>query len=111
MRKLAVPATVAALLLTAVAAAPAAGHGGYGGYDRACGDQAHTLGAPWTELQADNVSCHAARNLADVYVSGGYNDDYKGWVCDEKQLGPEDLKVKCKRPKNGGQRLKFFYGA
>jgi hypothetical protein len=106
MKKLALPAIAAVLLV--LGAAPASAHGGY---DRECGDQADTLGAPWTNLEADNVSCRAARNLADFYVSGPYEDDYKGWVCDEKQLGPEDLKVKCKRPKNGGQRLKFFYGA
>jgi hypothetical protein len=106
MKKLVIPAAVAALLV--LAAAPASAHGSY---DRACGDQADTLGAPWTDLEADNVSCRAARNLADEYVSGPYDDDFKGWVCDEKQLGPEDLKVKCKRAKNGGQRLKFFWGA
>lgn len=108
MKKLVLPAAVAVLLVLGLGAVPASGHSGY---DRECGDQAEVLGAPWTNLKADNVSCRAARNLADVYVSGPYDDDYKGWVCDEKQLGPEDLKVKCERPKNGGQRLKFFYGA
>ena len=69
------------------------------------------MGAPWTSLKADNVSCRAARNLANIYVSAAYDPPFHNWKCREKQLGPEDLKIKCKRPKNGGQRLKFFYGA
>jgi hypothetical protein len=69
------------------------------------------MGAPWTALEADNVVCSVARRLADVYVRGSYEDDFKNWVCREKQLGPEELKVKCRRPKNGGQRLRFLYGA
>jgi hypothetical protein len=105
MKRLALAAAVAGLLIIA---APA---GASGGYDRACGDQVGAMGAPWTGLEADNVSCRAARNLADVYVSAAYDDDFKNWVCDEKMLGPEDVKIKCKRPKNGGQRLKFFWGA
>ena len=50
-------------------------------------------------------------NLADEYISAAYEDEYKNWVCDEKSLGAEELKVKCRRPKNGGQKLKFFWGA
>ena len=69
------------------------------------------MGAPWTSLKADNVSCRAARNLANIYVSAAYDPPFHSWKCREQQLGPEDLKIKCKRPKNGGQRLKFFYGA
>jgi hypothetical protein len=99
---------IAAVAALAIAAAPASARGGY---DRSCGDQVDAMGAPWTGLKADNVSCRAARKLADVYTSAAYEDDYKGWKCGERQLGPEELKVKCKRPKNGGQRLKFFWGA
>jgi hypothetical protein len=105
MKKLVLAGVVTALLIVA---APAAARGGY---DRACGDQVDAMGAPWTNLKADNVSCRAARNLADIYVSAAYDDDFKNWVCNEKVLGAEDVKVKCKRPKNGGQRLKFFWGA
>ncbi len=104
MKKLALPLVVAAFLIVA---APASA----GNFDRACGDQVNAMGAPWTNLKVANASCRAGRNLADEYTSAAYEDDYKHWVCNEKQLGPEDLKVKCKRPKNGGQRLKFFWGA
>ena len=69
------------------------------------------MGAPWTNLKADNVSCRAARKLADVYVSADWDGEYHHWTCKDKQLGPEEIKVKCTRPKNGGQRLKFFWGA
>jgi hypothetical protein len=106
MHKLVLITTATALLI--LGAAPASGHGGY---DRDCGDQADAMGAPWTDLKADNVSCRAARNLADDYVSADYDGHFHNWKCHQKQLGPEDLKVKCKRPKNGGQRLKFFWGA
>ena len=44
-----------------------------------------------------------ARNLANIYTSAAYDPPFHNWKCREKQLGPEDLKVKCKRPKNGGQ--------
>jgi hypothetical protein len=107
MRKLLLP--LAAALVPLLAAAPASARGG--GYDRACGDQVGSMGAPWTNLKADNVSCRAARNLADIYTSAAYDPPFRNWKCREKQLGPEDLKVRCKRPKNGGQRLKFFWGA
>jgi len=99
---------LALVLVLSIAATPAAASGGF---DRSCGDQVGAMGAPWTGLQADNVSCRAARNLADIYVSAAYDPPFHNWKCREKQLGPEDLKVKCKRPKNGGQRLKFFWGA
>jgi hypothetical protein len=82
-----------------------------GTYERSCGGQVDAMGAPWTNLKADNVSCRAARNLADVYVSAAYDPPFHSWKCREQVLGPEDLKIKCKRPKNGGQRLKFFWGA
>ena len=95
-------------LVLSIAATPAAASGRY---DRSCGDQAGAMGAPWVGLQADNVSCRSARNLADIYVSAAYDPPFHNWKCREKQLGPEDLKIKCKRPKNGGERLKFFWGA
>ncbi len=101
---------LAVVLVLSIAATPAAANAS-GGFDRACGDQAGAMGAPWTNLKADNVSCRAARNLADIYVSAAYDPPFHSWKCRKKQLGPEDLKVKCKRSKNGGQRLKFFWGA
>jgi hypothetical protein len=101
-------AFLAAATVLLIAAVPASAAGGY---DRECGDQADAMGAPWTGLKADNVTCRAARNLADEYTSAAYEDDYRGWICNERQIGHEELKVKCKRPKNGGQRLKFFWGA
>ena len=106
MKKLALAAlgaTTALLIATAPASA--------GNFDRKCGDQVNAMGAPWTNLKVANASCRAARNLADEYTSAAYEDDYKNWVCNEKSLGAEELKVKCKRPKNGGQKLKFFWGA
>ena len=106
MKKLLLALVVAALI--SIPAAPASARGSFG---RSCGDQVGAMGAPWTGLKADNVSCRAARNLADIYVSAAYDPPFHSWKCREKQLGPEDLKVKCKRPKNGGQRLKFFWGA
>ncbi len=108
MKKHALAALALAALAVLILAAPASAGGGY---DRSCGDQESAMGAPWTSLKADNVSCRAARNLADIYVSAAYDPPFHNWTCREKQLGPEDLKIKCKRPKNGGQRLKFFYGA
>src|SRR3954453_14301828 len=99
---------LALALVLSIAATPAAASASF---DRSCGDQAGAMGAPWTNLKADNASCRAARNLADVYVSAAYDPPFHSWECREKQLGPEDLKIKCKRPKNGGQRLKFFWGA
>ena len=110
MKKIALclsPVLVIACVL-ALGAGPASARGGY---DRECGDQVGAMGAPWTDLKADNVSCRAARNLADIYVSAAYDPPFHDWKCRSKTLGPEDLKIKCKRPKNGGQRLKFFYGA
>lgn len=102
---------ILALAVAALISIPATAASARGGYERACGDQAGAMGAPWTGLRADNVSCRAARNLADIYTSAAYDPPFHSWKCREKQLGPEDLKVKCKRPKNGGQRLKFFWGA
>ena len=107
MKKLVLLALAAAVALS-IAAAPASARGSF---DRACGDQVEAMGAPWTGLKADNVSCRAARNLANIYVSAAYDPPFHSWKCREKQLGPEDLKIKCKRAKNGGQRLKFFWGA
>jgi hypothetical protein len=107
MKKLVLLALAAAVVLS-IAAAPASARGGF---DRFCGDQVGAMGAPWTSLKADNVSCRSARNLANIYTSAAYDPPFHNWKCREKQLGPEDLKVKCKRPKNGGQRLKFFWGA
>ena len=107
MKRLVLLALAAAVVLS-IAAAPASARGGF---DRSCGDQVGAMGAPWTGLVADNVSCRAARNLADIYTSAAYDPPFHNWKCREKQLGPEDLKIKCKRPKNGGQRLKFFWGA
>jgi hypothetical protein len=101
-------AAIAAVAILLVAAGPAAARGGY---ENRCGDQESAMGAPWTNLKADNVSCRAARKLADVYVSADWDGEYKGWTCKDKQLGPEELKVKCTRPKHDGQRLKFFWGA
>ncbi len=97
-----------AVLAVLLAASPASARGGY---DRSCGDQEGAMGAPWINLKADNVSCRAATRLADVYVSAGWSGEYRHWTCKDKQLGPEEQKVKCKRPKNGGQRLKFYWGA
>jgi len=104
------PAACAALAALALLAALPAGAAA-GGYERSCGDQESAMGAPWTNLKADNVSCGAARRLADDYVSADWDGEYRNWTCRDKVLGPEELKVKCRRPKNGGQRLKFFYGA
>jgi hypothetical protein len=100
-------ATASAVVVLFVAAGSATA----GGFDRGCGDQESAMGAPWTNLKADNVSCRAARNLADVYVSADWDGEYRHWTCKDKQLGPEEQKIKCKRPKNGGQKLKFFWGA
>jgi hypothetical protein len=101
-------ATASAAIVLLLAASPASARGGF---DRSCGDQQGGMGAPWTSLKADNVSCRAATRLADVYVSADWSGEYRNWTCKDKQLGPEELKVKCKRPKNGGQRLKFYWGA
>ena len=69
------------------------------------------MGAPWTSLKADNVSCRAARNLAEHLRQRRLRPAVSQLEVPREQLGPEDLKIKCKRPKNGGQRLKFFWGA
>jgi hypothetical protein len=106
MKKLALAAVATAITLL-VAAAPASA----GRYDRQCGDQESAMGAPWTNLKAANVSCRAARNLADVYVSADWDGEYRQWTCRDKTLGPEEQRVRCKRPKNGGQQLKFYWGA
>jgi hypothetical protein len=101
-------ALAAALLV--VAATPASAH--HGSYERDCGDQSPPSEmSPYTDLEADNVSCGAARKLADKYSSGEFSDGYKGWACNAKVLSVEDLKVKCQRDKNGGQRAKFLVGS
>lgn len=99
----------AALVLLVLAASPASAHRG-SFVD--CGDQNPApQGAPYTSLKADNVSCRGAHKVATKYVSKPFTEGYKGWKCDAKQIGYEQLKVKCARDNNGGQRLKFFWGA
>jgi hypothetical protein len=100
----------AALVVLAIAATPASAH--RGGYDLACGDQNPApLGAPYTNLKADNISCTGAHRVATKYTEKPFTDGYKGWACDSKPTGYEQLKVKCSRDNNGGQRLKFNWGA
>jgi hypothetical protein len=108
MKILASFAAVAVLLLAVASPAPAA-HKGY----ESCGDQTTpTQGAPYTNLKADNVSCKGAHKVADRYVKQPFTNGYKGWACDAKQVGAEELKVSCGRDKKGKtQRLKFFWGA
>jgi hypothetical protein len=108
MKILASFAAAAVLVLAAAAPAPAA-HNRY----ESCGDQTTpTQGAPYTNLKADGVSCRGAHKVADKYVKKPFTNGYKGWACDAKQVGAEELKVSCGRDKNGKtQRLKFFWGA
>ena len=99
----------AALILLVLAASPASAHRGY---EFDCGNQNPApLGAPYTNLKADNVSCKGAHRVATKYTKGPFTHGYKGWACDAKQTGYEQLKVKCTRDNNGGQRLKFNWGA
>jgi hypothetical protein len=108
MKILASLATVAVVLL--VAAAPASAH--RGSYELACGDQNPApLGAPYTNLKAHNISCTGAHKVATKYTEKPFTRGYKGWTCDAKQTGYEQLKVKCARDNNGGQGLKFNWGA
>ena len=69
------------------------------------------LGAPYTDLKAENVSCKGAHKVATKFTKDPFTEGYKGWKCDSKQVGVEELKVKCARDNKGGQRLKFFWGA
>jgi hypothetical protein len=104
MKRLGLSCVVVAAL--ALAATPASAHRSY---ERDCGDQSPpSERSPYTDLQADNVSCHAARVVADKYSDGEFSDGYKNWACDAKVLSVDDLKVKCFREKNGGQRIKFL---
>jgi len=99
----------AALVLLVIAAAPASAHRSY---ELDCGNQTPApQGAPYTALKADNISCRGAHKVAAKFVSEPFTDGYKGWVCKSKQVGVEELKVKCERDNKGGQRLKFFWGA
>lgn len=109
--KLAFAIAIAAAAL-AVAASPAAAHRPYGGTTQ-CGDGV-VNGSGWFELRATNTSCTAARNLADHYVfeAGGNDDGFRGWSCDEIQIGDEVWKVKCIRHHRGrAQHVRFNYGA
>jgi hypothetical protein len=100
----------AAVVLIALGASPASAH--RGGYELACGDQNPApLGAPYTNLKAHNVACTGAHRIATKYTEGPFTDGYKGWACDSKQTGYEQVKVKCTRDNNGGQGLKFNWGA
>lgn len=107
MKILAPFAAVAVLLV--LAASPASAHRGY---ENDCGDQNPApQGAPYTSLKADNVSCKAAHKVAKRFVKEPFTSGYRGWACDSKQVGAEELKVSCGREKNGLQRIKFFWGA
>jgi hypothetical protein len=99
----------AAVVVAVIAASPASARGGY---EFDCGDQNPApLGAPYTNLKADNVSCTGAHKVATKYTKAPFTDGYKGWSCDARQTGYEQLKVKCERDNKGGQRLKFNWGA
>jgi hypothetical protein len=99
----------AALVLLVLAAAPASARGGF---EFDCGNQDPApQGAPYTDLQADNISCRGAHKVASKFVAEPFTGGYKGWVCKSRQVGVEELKVKCSRDNKGGQRLKFFWGA
>lgn len=109
MKMLAIPA--AALVLFAIAATPASADAKRGDWTK-CGDQNPApLGAPYTNLKADNVSCKGAHRVATKFTKKPFTEGYKGWACDSKQAGFEELKVKCWRDNRGGQYLKFFWGA
>lgn len=103
------------LALIVAAAIPVAGAGpasARGSFSQ-CGD-GQVNGSGWYNLKALNVSCGAARKLADHYVfeAGGNDDGFKGWSCAQEQLGDELWRVRCERQKHGSdQRAKFKYGA
>jgi hypothetical protein len=106
--KLLLPALLISAAVPLLGAAPAAA-----GNFTACGGDGIENGSGWWNLKVQNAKCNPARNLADYYVFQGHGsaDGFGNWKCSEEQVGDEVWKVKCHRDKNGGQRLKFKYGA
>jgi hypothetical protein len=102
-------------LLAIVAAIPLAGASPASAraLSNPCGDGV-VNGSGWFNLRTEATACRVARKLADHYVfeAGGNDDGFKGWSCDEKQIGDEVWRVNCHRSKDGKfQRLRFLYGA